>query len=346
MAEQRAPIIDVHAHLLPESAWSIPGAQGVVVMTDHSDGVNLGAFPLAVERAALTDPLVMLADMDRAGIDVRVVSPPPYAFPLGAGEDAGAAYSELVTRALVEACSADPVRLLPFGTVPLATPSGAAAAVARLRTLGAVGVALPPIIDGRPIGEGVGRAVLEAADRAGLPVLVHPVQGARSELSTHYLRNLVGNPYETSVAIASCALSGVLDELRQLRILFVHAAGCAPALVGRWDHGWRVRRDVGAGTTRPPSQVLKDRVFLDALAHHPSAAQLAADVFGTGFITLGSDYPFDMGDPDPVRSALLAGLKPEILSRNALRWLGEQPIHAMSVNGTFLIGSPLPERVP
>lgn len=342
MAQKQAPIIDVHAHLLPESAWSIPGAEGEVVMTDDGDGVHLGEFPLAVERAALTDPLVMLTDMDHVGIDVRVVSPPPYAFPVGAGEDAAGAYSELVTRALVDACSVDPERLLPFGTVPLATPSGAAAAVARLTALGAAGIALPPIIDNQPIGEGIGRAVLEAADSAGLPVLVHPVQAARPELSTHYLRNLVGNPYETSVAIASCALSGVLDELRQLRILFVHAAGCAPALVGRWDHGFRKRSDVGAGRTHPPSKVLKDRVFLDALAHHSSAAQLAAEVFGAGFITLGSDYPFDMGDSDPVRSALLAGLDPEILSGNALRWLGSKPTQVTTENDMFLIDSPLP----
>lgn len=336
MGRQLAPVIDVHAHLLPESAWTIPVGGGVVVMTDHADGVHLGAFPIAVERAALTDPAAMLADMDRAGIDVRVVSPPPYAFPLGAEEDDAGAYCELVTRALVEACSVDPKRLLPFGIIPMASPAGAAAAVDRLGALGAVGVSLPPIIDGTPIGEGVGRAVLEAAERAGLPVLVHPVQGARPELSTHYLRNLVGNPYETSVAVASCALSGLLDELRPLRILFVHAAGCAPALIGRWDHGWRARGDVGAGTTRPPSEILKDRVFIDALAHHPAAARLAAEMFGAGSITLGSDYPFDMGDPDPLRSALLAGLQTETLSANAVRWLGvsanfrplKEPVHS------------------
>lgn len=347
MGKQRAPVIDVHAHLLPESAWTIPVDGGVVVMTDHADGIHLGAFPIAVERAALTDPLVMLADMDRVGINVRVVSPPPYAFPLGAEEDDAGAYCDLVTQALVEACSADPERLLPFGMVPMASIAGAAEAVGRLSTLGAVGVALPPIIDGTPIGEGVGRAVLEAAERAGLPVLVHPVQAARPELSTYYLRNLVGNPYETSVAVASCALSGLLDELRRLRILFVHAAGCAPALIGRWDHAWHARGDVAAKTTRPPSEILKNRVFLDVLAHHPAAARLAAEMFGAGSITLGSDYPFDMGDPDPVRSALLAGLQTETLSANAVRWLGvsapfrppKEPVHS-SIGTHYFEGNP------
>ena len=59
-------------------------------------------------------------------------------------------------------------------------------------------------------------------------------------------------------------------------------------------------------------------------------------MFGAGSITVGSDYPFDMGDPDPVRSALLAGLQTETLSANALRWLGmsadfrslKQPVHS------------------
>jgi len=321
---ERAPdlVIDVHAHLLPEAAWSIPVRNGVLAMTEHADGVHLGTVPIAVGRAALTDPSVMLADMDRGGIDVRVVSPPPYAFPLDADEAAAAEYCEVLTRALVEVCSLDPARLLAFGTVPLVSEDGAVAAVERLAALGGHGIAVPAIINGQPLGEGIGRSVLEAASRADLPVLVHPVQTARPELSTHYLRNLIGNPYETSVAIASCALSGALDDISSLRILFVHAAGAVPMIAGRWDHGWRQRSDVGVPGVRPPSEVLRQRVFIDALAHHPRAARLAVDVFGPGSVTLGSDYPFDMGDADPVRSAHEAGLNKDALSRNAVRWLG------------------------
>ena len=316
-------IIDVHAHLLPEVAWNIPTAAGIVRMTEHADGIHLGSTPIAVDRVALSDPRGMLDDMDRAGIDVRVVSPPPYAFPLDADASDAASYCALVTTALVEACSIDTARLVPVGIVPLRTLDGAVEAMHGLRSAGARAVAVPPIIDGEPLGEGLGRAVLEAAARAGLPVLVHPVQASRPELATHYLRNLIGNPYETSIAIASCALSGILDDLPGLRILFVHAAGGTPMIAGRWDHGWRNRGDVGVPGGRAPSETLRDRVFIDALAHHPGAARLAEEVFGESAMTLGSDYPVDMGDPDPMRSAHQAGMDAHTLSRNALRWLGE-----------------------
>lgn len=318
------PIIDVHAHLLPEAAWRIPHLDGVLEMTVHADGLHLGDFPIAVERAALADPLTLIADMDECGIDMRVVSPPPYAFPLAASEGAATEYCALVNDEIVRACAVAPERLIPFGIVPTRSVAGAITAIDGLAAAGIRGIAIAPVVDGRPIGEGIGRAVLEAAAGAGLPILVHPVQTARPELASHYLRNLIGNPYESAVAIASCALSGLLDEVPTLRILFVHCAGAAPMLIGRWDHGWEKRSDVGVRGVGAPSTVLRDRIYFDALAHHPGAARLAVEVLGEDFVVLGSDYPFDMGDADPVGSAQQAGLDPTDLSRNALRWLGAE----------------------
>lgn len=316
-------VIDTHAHLLPEVAWSIPKAGGFACITDREGDLHLGATSIALDRAALCDTSRLLDDMDRCGIDVRVVSVPPYAFPLGAAGADAERYCDLSSQALVDCCAAAPDRLWPLGHVPLDSAHAATAAMARLARGGVWGVELPTIIDGQPMGEGVGREVLRAAARLGLPVLVHPVQFQHPELSEHYLNNLIGNPYETAVAVASCALGGVLDELPELRVLFVHGAGCAPILVGRWDHGWRRRRDVGVAGGRQPSEVLRGRVFVDAITFNPSAARLTEEVFGREAMVLGSDYPFDMGDPDPVGSARKADLDLVVLSANARRWLGD-----------------------
>jgi hypothetical protein len=78
--------------------------------------------------------------------------------------------------------------------------------------------------------------------------------------------------------------------------------------------------------------VLKGRVFVDAITFNPSAARLTAEMFGREAMVLGSDYPFDMGDPDPVGSARTADLDLDELTANALRWLGET-------------GSAVPDRV-
>ena len=316
------PVIDVHSHLLPEEAWTIPLPGGDTVITERQGSLYLGETPIAVGRGELSDVEILVADMDRAGIGVRVVTAPPYAFPTESDETSAARYCEQVTDALLNACASHPDRLVPFGMVPLCSAEGAREAMRSLADRGLRGVLVPALVGGRPLGEGLGRSVLEAAATLGLAVLVHPVQGPRPELSTHYLRNLIGNPYETAVAVASVALSGTLAALPDLRLLFVHAAGCAPALVGRWDHGWKQRDDVGVPGLDAPSRELRDSVFVDSLAHHPLAAGLARDVFGPAAVTLGSDYPFDMGDPDPVASAVEAGLDVDQLSRNALRWLG------------------------
>lgn len=318
----KSRVIDVHAHLLPKEAWTIPKADGFVRITDREGDLHLGPTSIALDGPSLADPERMIADMDRCGIDVRVVSVPPYAFPLDAGTAEAEHYCELSTQVLVDSCACAPDRLWPLGQVPLDSAESAATAMERLASTGVRGIEVPTIIAGQPVGQGIGKEILRAAAGLGMPVLVHPVQFQHPELSEHYLNNLIGNPYETSVAVASCALGGVLDELPDLRLLFAHGAGCAPILVGRWDHGWRRRRDVGVAGVRPPSEVLRGRVFVDAITFHAAAARLTAEVFGREAMVLGSDYPFDMGDPDPVESAHKADLDLEEMSANALRWLG------------------------
>ena len=48
--------------------------------------------------------------------------------------------------------------------------------------------------------------------------------------------------------------------------------------------------------------------------------RLAAFV-GADRLVLGSDHPFDMGDPDPVATVRAAGLDPDALGANAERLL-------------------------
>ena len=68
------------------------------------------------------------------------------------------------------------------------------------------------------------------------------------------------------------------------------------------------------------------RFFYDALVFSPPAVRFIADTFGVSQIMIGSDYPFVLGDPDPVGTAEKAGFDPveaEAVARgNALRFLG------------------------
>jgi aminocarboxymuconate-semialdehyde decarboxylase len=314
--------IDIHAHLLPEDCYEIPTADGVRCLTERDGELHLGEFPIAVTREQISGVPRILADMDAEDIAVRVVSAPPYAFAVTADADAAAEYARRVNDGLIRMCENNPDRLVPIGVLPLQDRSATATEVKRLVAEGIRGVSVPPVVGTRALGDPELSHVLESCADAGLAVLVHPTQQPRPGFNHHYLQNLIGNPVESATAIASILLSGTFDRTPELRIAFVHGAGAAPALLGRWDHAWRMRADVSSHSTRPPSEVFCSHVYADSLAHSVHAGELLRKTVHPDRITLGSDYPFDMADPHPVRSAVALGLDKDVLRANALRWLG------------------------
>ncbi|MEV6992715.1 amidohydrolase family protein [Streptomyces sp. NPDC093228] len=152
-------------------------------------------------------------------------------------------------------------------------------------------------------------------------VRVHPMQLPRPEWTDHYRVNLIGNPVETTTAVASVLLSGVMDELPNLRICFVHGGGCAPALLGRWGHGWRKREDVRRDSNRPPGDSFA-QLYFDTVAHDPEVLRLLAAHAAPDRILCGSDYPFDMAQPEPARFVLDHGFDAKTLEMAGRAFLG------------------------
>ncbi|BBY15784.1 amidohydrolase family protein [Mycolicibacterium litorale] len=314
--------IDIHAHLLPEDCYEIPAADGVRRLAERADDeLHLGDFPIAVTRDQISGVPRILADMDAEDIAVRVVSAPPYAFAVSAEPDAAADYARRVNEGLMRMCENAPDRLVPLGVLPFQDRSATAIEVKRLVADGVRGVSVPPVVGSFTLGDPELHHVLDSCAEAGLAVLVHPTQQPRPGFNHHYLQNLIGNPVESATAIASILLGGTFDRAPALRIAFVHGAGVAPALLGRWDYGWRMRADVSADSATAPSEVFRNHVYADSLAHSVEAGRLLCATVHPERITLGSDYPFDMADAHPVRSAEALGLDQDALRTNALRWL-------------------------
>ncbi|MGO4753451.1 amidohydrolase family protein, partial [Streptomyces sp. 2MCAF27] len=191
---------------------------------------------------------------------------------------------------------------------------------------GVAGIAVPPVVGGRSYDGGVLREVLGVAAELGLSVLMHPMQLPRPEWDHHYLVNLIGNPVETTTAVASLLLGGVLEDLPDLRICCVHGGGCAPSLIGRWDHGWRSRDDVRRGSTRPPAESFR-LLYFDTITHDRQVLRLLRAHASPDRILCGSDYPFDMAQPDPVGFLLDSGMDAAALEANGRRFLGMRTVH-------------------
>src|SRR5690606_27323886 len=79
-----------------------------------------------------------------------------------------------------------------------------------------------------------------------LPAWLHPDQrtiAGADRLTRYYLQNLIGNPLETTIAIAALIFGGVLERHPGLRVGVVHGGGFTPYQIGRWRHGWQVRNE-------------------------------------------------------------------------------------------------------
>lgn len=323
-AELAPGVIDVHAHWLPRHLFDLPGTGPHARMHDRDGQLFLGDLPLSIDADAMSDVGAIREDMRRTGLGVRVLSAPPFAFPLQPGPDADryvSAFNDALTETVARADGA----LLGLGLVSLADPAAVTTQMQALaRTEGIAGVAIPPLLETESLDGSMLGHVLREAARLDLAVLVHPMQLPQPQWSSYYLNNLIGNPVESATAVASLILSGLKDELPGLRICFVHGGGCAPGLLGRWTHGWKARADVRAGSGRAPHEVFGE-LFFDTVTHGEHQLSLLCGVAGTDRVVCGSDYPFDMAEADPARFATEHGPGRESLIRAAAAYLGVAP---------------------
>jgi aminocarboxymuconate-semialdehyde decarboxylase len=144
-------------------------------------------------------------------------------------------------------------------------------------------------------------------------------------LRKHYLFNLIGNPADTTIAIANVLFGGLVERFPGLRWCFVHGGGVAPYLVGRWDHGWRMRAVTREMTPDSlPSELLAG-FWYDCLVHDPRTLRYLAEIVGWDRIMLGSDCPFDMGCEDPIgfvgAADLPVDVRERVLNANAVGFL-------------------------
>ena len=168
--------------------------------------------------------------------------------------------------------------------------------------------------------------VYAKAEELGWTVFLHPMDTIGPDRTKkYYLKNLLGNPYDTGVAAAHLVFGGVLDAFPKLEVNLPHAGGTFPWLIGRLDHGTKVRAEL-KHMQRPPRDYLR-RFSYDTIGHDDRINLNLVRLVGADRVTLGSDYCFDMGLDDPVatvnRIATLSDSeRAMILGGNSAKLLG------------------------
>jgi aminocarboxymuconate-semialdehyde decarboxylase len=322
-------IVDVHVHYVSPGAFDTvrrrPEAYGVRLLP--GDGVRLqvgGEPPTRPLLPALYSLDLHAKFFAQAGIDTAVFGPlmdiAGYSLPPAQG----AAWSRLQNEALAGALREAPGAHHGLATVPLQDPATAAAELTyAVRELGLRGAMVDPNALGRPLGDGMFDPFWRAAADLAAPVVLHPfLLEAVERFGRHYLHNLVGYPFETTLAAASLILGGTLDRFPGLSVVLVHGGGFLPYHIGRFDRAHETRPEARVDDAGLPSRYLR-RFLYDTLVQRSDALRYLVQLVGHDRVLLGSDHPFWMGDPDPLRVVREADLDPAtraaIFGENAAR---------------------------
>jgi aminocarboxymuconate-semialdehyde decarboxylase len=215
-----------------------------------------------------------------------------------------------------------------MGTVPLQAPDLGVAELERIvRQHGFRGVEINTNVAGAELSEPRFRKFFAKAEELGIVVFMHPIgftEGRR--LKEHYFNNVIGNPLDTTVAIAHLVFDGVLEAHPGLKIVVAHGGGYLPAYSGRLDHAYAARPDCRHHIKQPPTTYLK-RLHFDSIVFTAHQLEYLVEQYGADHVLVGTDYPYDMGENDPIGFIESAGKlgdseRAAILGLNAARLLG------------------------
>lgn len=275
------------------------------------------------------DPAARLAAMDRLRVDLQVISTVPVLFSAWAQARDTLLLHRVLNDHLADVAAAHPHRFLALGAVPLQAPDLAIAELERcVRELGMPGVQIGSHVGPWELDDAALFPFFEAAADLGAAVFVHPWDMLAPERTARYwMPWLVGMPTETTIAICSVLMGGVLERLPALRIGFAHGGGSFPGTFGRIAHGFAARPDLVAVANPVPPENYLGRFWVDSLTHDPAMLRLIVDMLGSDRVALGTDYPFPLGEDRPgatidALTDLTPSQRADLYARAALAFLG------------------------
>jgi aminocarboxymuconate-semialdehyde decarboxylase len=249
----------------------------------------------------LSSAEVRLRDMDRMGVDIQAISVAPPQFFYWTEPDLGVRLARIQNDNLARIVERHPDRFAGLGTLPMQDVDASLRELDRVvGELGFNGIEICTSVNGRDFDDPRFDALLARAEELDVLIVMHPNgfwDGER--LAEYYLINTVGMPLDSTVSISRMIFGGVLERHADLKVCVVHGGGYLPFYSARFDHAYRARADCREHISRPPSTYLRQLHF-DTMVFDPEAVSFLISRYGADHVLLGSDYPYDMGDDDPV----------------------------------------------
>ncbi|MEQ9642465.1 MAG: amidohydrolase family protein [Alphaproteobacteria bacterium] len=297
-------IVDAHAHFVPLPLLETLRTEKRLFpsVKVEADG---GATRLAFMDGPLTRPVSpKLSDVGArqqwlgdAGIDTQVVGGWLDMFGYELPPEEAADWCRFLNEQM-KGGTAEHGFLAPLACVPLQSGKLAAEILEEALGQGFHGT----MIGTQPKGEGGNlddpdlNPFWEVASAKAATIFVHPMFVCGDERVNDYdMVNAVGRVADTTIAVARLLFSGHLTRYPGVKLIVSHGGAALPFALGRLKRNHAIHPE--HGDPLPEFQ----RLYFDTVMFEALALRYLCDVAGADKVMLGSDHPFPIGDPDPVK---------------------------------------------
>ncbi|MBT5572411.1 MAG: amidohydrolase [Alphaproteobacteria bacterium] len=325
--------VDIHCHLhVPEAdalvkdVFDLKNEPLLWFANDETRKFQMAHGQEIMPRA--TDTALRIAEMDASGVDVQAISTAPNHYCYWAEPDLGRDVAQTVNNKLAATVAEHPDRFVALGTVPLQDPQMAVAELERcVNELGMKGVEVNADVAGQELSKAGLDPFFAKCEELGAVIFIHPSGYAKGDrFADHYFSNIIGNPLATTVAVHYLIFDGVMDRHPGLKVVLAHGGGFLGSYPARIDHAHPLRtdmqRELPAG--KVPTDYLK-RFFFDSVVFSNEQLEFITKYYGADHVLMGTDYPYDMAETDPVGHVMGSDLtddqKRAILGENAAKLL-------------------------
>jgi len=315
-------IIDMHAHGLsdrfladlvkaPQAGLSCErNDRGEFVL--FRDGVSVGK---SLDRH-LHDLPTRVASLKRRKIERQVFGPPP-GLVASQGCSIGAERARLLHRQQDDIVKESDGLMEALAVLALGEPEKACDELRRaVEEHGYRAAMITSTAGGRPLDDPAFAPLFSLIEKLGITLIMHPTSGtAPDPFGKYVVQVLVGWPGETTLSIARLIFAGVFEQHPSLKLALVHGGGNLVFQKGRLDSayeasGWEADPYFTDNISKPPSHYLS-RLYYDTCTLSTDSNHFVIQAMGADNVVFGSDYPFDIGDPEGLRSVPVIDSLPE-----------------------------------
>ena len=305
-------IIDTHAHFTPQTMLSslkskantFPNVE-LLHQDDSYQLVFAGRSPTRPLSPKLRETDKRHEWMDKQRIDQQIVGGWLDSFGYELPGEEGEAWSRFLNEFQMRGTDKHK-RLTPLATVPLQDGKRAAKVLEEALVGGFKGV----MIGTQPRGSEGNLddpdldPFWEAANSLSATIYLHPMFGCGDPRLTDYdMINAVGRGTDTTTAVARLLFSGHFLKFPNMNFILSHGGGAIPYMLGRLARN----HEIHPGKYADPIASFK-KLYFDSVLFAPNTLNYLCSCCGAEKVMLGSDYPFPIGDGEPLKIIELADL--------------------------------------